>query len=224
MMSKGCTLVLLSCDSRRDIWRPSFSLFERYWHDCHFPKLFVGETKGPGRQAWREFHGGKVPWSDLLAAALATVETEFVLLTLDDFMLTARVDTSRILRLFEAGTARGAQCIRLKNQPAGSPCDSADFDVDDNPRFRISHQAAFWKTETLKALLVPGETCWQMEAASAERSAAIPPGTVLVVKKTALPYLDTVQAGKWRPQGRNLARTVAPVDTQYRKVINWTNA
>lgn len=220
-MFKDCTLLLLSCDSRADIWRPSLALFDRHWPDCPFRRVFVGETRGPGMPGWSEFLGGKIPWSDLLLAALEKVESPEVVLVLDDFLLARPVNTERVISTIEEGERLGARCVRLRATSQGGEEVSELFKAA-RPENRHALQIAWWKKDSLWALLHPGRDPWQFEAES--EASAIPCEAVLVVKEDAIPYVDALRAGRWTPRGRSVARNNGFQLNPARPVMCWNNA
>jgi hypothetical protein len=64
--------------------------------------------------------------------------------------------------------------------------------------YRVSTQAAFWEVETLRRLLVPGESAWEFEVNGSKRSFS--DGELLAVWRPALPYRHhVVERGKWFP-------------------------
>jgi hypothetical protein len=65
--------------------------------------------------------------------------------------------------------------------------------------YRISTQAAFWRKEFLKEMILPGESIWEFEINGSRRSDNYEDG-FYGVKRDLLPYgHHVVQRGKWFP-------------------------
>ena len=102
MGNKDCSILVTSCDAYRDIERPFVTLFRKYWPDCPFELVLVTETaNGAASTAdsdtpqFDRIHatGKGKNWCQMLAEALAQIETPYVLLLMNDYLLTSPVDT-----------------------------------------------------------------------------------------------------------------------------------
>src|SRR3989338_3266453 len=43
-MTTDTSVLVVSCDKYQDIWKPFFTLFFRYWHDCPYP-IYLGSNQ-----------------------------------------------------------------------------------------------------------------------------------------------------------------------------------
>jgi len=91
---------------------------------------------------------------------------DVVLLWLDDFFL-SQADADAVAaaeRLVQDGEA---DCVRLSKMftPVGRPYepDKRFCYIDKDAQYALSLQAAIWRRDVLRGLLVPGETPWETE-------------------------------------------------------------
>ena len=88
--------------------------------------------------------------------------------------------------------------------------------------YRCSLQASWWRTETLRALLVPGEAGWEMEKRGSLRSCDLPePFLSVHTRRPLLHYYfwTGILKGKWTPAVlRQLRREGIPVDASRKPV------
>lgn len=198
----ACTLLVASCDKYADLWRPFFSLNRIHWPDRPFPAALISEQLDPKFDDVRALCLGKgLDWSSLMIRALDAVDTPYVLLTLDDFFLRSAVDTARILRLLDDMEQHQLRMLRLIPRPGPTIRLAGVRDygaIGANTPFRVSAQAAFWRVETLRQLLVPGESAWEFEVNGTKRSAEHQ--GFAAVWQAALPYRHhVIERGKWFP-------------------------
>ncbi len=84
--SPACSILVVSCDRYRDLWAPFFTLFQRYWPDCDMP-VYLGanfvQAEFAGVRTLKA--GDDESWSKGLRFFLENIQTEYVLLMLEDF-------------------------------------------------------------------------------------------------------------------------------------------
>ena len=96
MENQPVTILLTSCDKYADAWEPFFQLWNLNWPDCQYPFVLNSETKDFQTNLFplTTVKGGEgIPWSKRLKNCLKTIETEYVLLCLEDYFLQAPVNT-----------------------------------------------------------------------------------------------------------------------------------
>jgi hypothetical protein len=102
-MTDKITLVICTCDDYADAWNPLFSLFKKYWKDFSHKVVLNTETKSfsyPGfdiKSPQLYEKNQNIPWSKRLRETLINcVDTELVLIYLDDFYLQSHVDVDKL--------------------------------------------------------------------------------------------------------------------------------
>lgn len=94
------SVLVASCSAYSDLWPPFFTLFFRYWDDCPYPIYLLTET---GSYEHERVHpivtggdGSARTWSTRLRHGLSQLDTDFVILMQEDYLLDRRVETTRI--------------------------------------------------------------------------------------------------------------------------------
>jgi hypothetical protein len=196
-----CTVLVSSCDRYADLWDPYFYLLRLHWPDCPFPVALITESKhSPIPDVRPLCLGNGLDWSTLLLNALNSVDTPYVLLTLEDFFLRRSVDTAGVMSLYHEMRRKSLRMLRLIPRPGPTNVmDNVEYGgIAVDAPFKVSTQAAFWHTETLRQLLVPGETAWQFEINGSLRSAEFE-GFVAVWKEVLPYHHHVIERGKWFP-------------------------
>jgi len=197
-------LVVASHDGCADVWPAFFGQLFRLWPDMPYPLYLISNHLAfadPRVTALRV--GDDLSWSQTLARGLEGLSSRFVLLMLEDFFLTAPVDTARVGRMHDAMVAKGAACLRLAPYPepdAPCPDNPAIGVIEKGTPYRVSLQAAFWDRRLLLGLLRREESAWDFEVNGSRRSAAMSEPFLSVCEgAAALPYRHVLRRGKLLP-------------------------
>lgn len=172
-----CTVVINSCDRYADIWGAFFTLLDRYWPDRPWPMVLNTETVPSPRADVPALHTVPgTPWTRRLQGVLARLGTPYVLLILDDFFLTAPVDTAEAvacLRRMEED--RGIACFSFY-PTTGNTEASAWPGYEQRPQtglYRFNAQVGLWRREQLMGFLDADEDAWEWEEHGNARSFAV---------------------------------------------------
>jgi hypothetical protein len=219
-------VLVVSCDRYADLWGPFFELFWRQWPDCPGP-VYLGSNfeRYADPRVETLAIGADVTWADGVARMLDRIPSDYVLLMLEDFLLMQPVDTARVLGL--AGIARAEQtgCLRLYSiypPERDLPEYPALAAFAPGDKYRITAQAAIWRMDTLRRLLVPGFSAWDFELLGSQMSDFMP-DRIWGVREPALVYDHAVEKGRWRPQGLAICRAAdVPVDLDRRGAFTET--
>jgi hypothetical protein len=126
---------------------PNIRLLGKYWSDCPFEIYLTNELYSQSRIGKVNLMnlGGGLDWSSLLIRALKVLKTDYVLFTLDDFLLRKKVNTNEILDLL--GTMDSSQINMMRLIPRPGP-DYRLKNIDSygaiaiNAQYRVSTQAS----------------------------------------------------------------------------------
>lgn len=224
MTTPGCSILIPSCDAYADVWPPFFTLLNRYWPDRSLP-LFLGSNfrgyDAPGVTSL--LVGEDRSWSLGLRQMLDRIETPYVLVILEDFLLRSRVDDGLLISLLGQLDELGGAYLRLRPYPPPDvPLVRYPLigEIARRAPYRASMQAAFWRRESLQELLRDEENPWQMEVRGARRSDEMQRG-FYSTWKPALDFYAGVAMGKWIPYGVALCREEGvPVDLTARPMLS----
>jgi hypothetical protein len=209
--------VVASYDGCSDIWPGFFGLMSRFWPDLPYPvHLISNHLAFSDRRVTTLRVGDDLSWSQTLARGLERVSSRYVLLILDDFFLTAPVDTARVQRLHAAMVAQGAAYLRLVPNPAAdTPCtDMPEIGtIGKGAPYRTSLQMAFWDRGALLGLLRGEESAWDFEIKGSRRSDAMTEPFLCVCDGfPAIPYRHVLRRGKLLPDA---VRFFAPLGVNF---------
>ena len=205
-------VLVVSCDRYRDLWRPFFELFWRRWPDCRGP-VFLGSNferyDDPRVETLRV--GADVNWAAGVTSMLDRIGGEYVIVMLEDFLLMKNVDNARIERLAGVATAERLGCLRLYSifpPETGMTRYPELGSFAPGEKWRITAQAAIWRVDTLRRLLVPGFSAWDFELVGSQMSDYMP-DRIWGALQPALVYDQAGEKGKWRPQGLAICAAVS---------------
>jgi hypothetical protein len=197
-----CTVIVSSCDHYADLWKPFFLLFQIHWSNCPYPVALITENKLADVADVRSLQLGEgLDWSSLLLKALDKINTSYVLLMLEDFFFRKNVDSGRVEKLLCQMENNSIVMLRLITSPGPTKkIDGIDEygEISKDAAYRVSTQAAFWNTKTLRSLIMRGESAWEFEINGTNRSRDYI--GFAGVWQDALPYgHHVIERGKWFP-------------------------
>jgi hypothetical protein len=220
-----------SFDGFSDLWEPFFTLFFRYWPDCPYSVyLTANHMQYPDSRVRTIQVGDDQAWSDGLISALDVLDTPYVLLLLEDYLIEGPVNTKRIERLFEYMRANEAVHLRLRpSPPPDVPCtDHPELgEVAKGVPYRFTTQAAIWDREVLLSLLKSGESGWEAEMNASQRANAVDRPFLSIRKGVAWPipyyWYTGVVKGTWCRDAVALCRREGiEVDLEARALEPWS--
>ncbi len=201
-------VLVVSCDRYRDLWRPFFTIFRKRWPDCPYP-VFLGTNRleYTDHGVTTIAIGEDSSWAGGVRSMLERIESDWVLFMLEDFLLTAAVDTERVQRYARMAREENVGCLRLVSEPPLAFLPS--HPVPGHPEVgelakwelnRVTAQVAIWRRETLMQLLIPGATAWEFETVGTALSNRLP-DRFWGVWEEPIHYIQAVEKGKWTPAG-----------------------
>lgn len=178
-MSTRFTIVVNSCDAYEDCWAPFFLLFSKYWPNCNSNIILNTETKS------FQFPGLDITcptvckndeknylWGERLLRCLDKVETDIVLIFLDDYFIKSPVKVVRILELVDLMYKDNLSHILLVNAPG--PNKQSHYPMllqrGHHAPYRFSLQVGLWHKERIKFYLRKYENPWQSELWGTKRA------------------------------------------------------
>jgi hypothetical protein len=126
---------------------------------------------------------------------------------LEDFFLTATVDTRRVVELVRVaqsarvGSLKLAAGLPLAIPPSLElPGVSGVGAIPKGDEYRVTLQAAVWRIQTLRRLLAPGLSAWDFEVLGTQMAEGLD-DVFWAVLEPAIAYDHAIEKGKWKPVG-----------------------
>jgi len=169
-------ILVSSCDKYADVWDPFFELFFRNWPDCPFDVFLLANHKSfPDPRINTISVGDDLDWSSTFRKALRQIPNRYLLVLMEDYLLTQKADTGVLVQLVEFIEEQNAGYLRIYPCPGPSRVTTQAAgleigEIDRHESYRCSLQAALWDKQILDDLLVDGESAWDFELKGSKRS------------------------------------------------------
>lgn len=210
---KNCTLFVASCDQYYQAWEPFFYFVKKHWPGFNMPVILNTETRTFSYEGFdiRTFSlyrkGENVPWGKRMLDHLNKVETDYILLMLEDYFLRQDVDENKLNRLINLMEEnKDISTFNLVHAPIEFEKKNRLGDFLLRPRkgrYRFAC-TGLWRVSHLKQYILPNESPWQWEVDGNYRS-AFTDNRFYMLAGDAEPYLDYgfsydwmgIKKGKW---------------------------
>lgn len=200
---RDVSFVVISCDRYSDLWEPFFGCMSKYWPDCPFPVYLVTNEASYSRRGVSVINiGPDRDYANNLISAVRAVPTPWLILWVEDALITGPVDTERLVSILNEAAAAGAGYLKLTPDAPLSFDDSEGQRIGALPkgvRYRSAIGSALYRKETLLELLVPGLSAWEMDK-SARSNEMTEPFMALTVREARWPPIPAINAvikGRW---------------------------
>jgi len=211
MFSEDCTILVTSCDAYRDVERPFIRLWRKFWPDCPFETVLLTETARPdGEEAAfdRTIATGRgKSWCEMLVEGLSQIDTPYVMMVMNDYLLEAQVDTRLVLKRLGQAKEFNAANVRLEPNPPGRrPWPGTDLlECPKNVAYCVTCQTGIWNREYLAGLARRNRSAWEFERFGSFM-VADEKRPLLVAPRREFPFIDSVHKGYWEKAGVRVCR------------------
>ena len=213
-------VLVVSCDKYSDIWAPFFHCFKRFWPTCPYKIYLLTNNLSPEFQGVATIQvGDDLSWSENVLNAIKSLDEEYILMFIDDLLLTHQVDNLRLNQIVKwVADERPPYVQLLQSEVPDAPCNELVGKVLPGTLYRTSTVLSLWKKETLKALLKPGESAWDFELIGSARSDAF--GDFYRSWSDVFQVTNCIIKGKWFPPALKVMRDLGvPVNISVRLVM-----
>lgn len=164
-------------------------------------------------------------WSGMFKDALIQFNKEFVLVLLDDFLLTEETKSETVFFcLEEMKMNTSIACFNFKYTKGEAKQNFyRDFELKSiEAPFRINLQAALWRVDFLKMFIRKHENPWQFENWGSRRAKRYKKDDIFTLKKTSSPVFHyqkggILSDGRWN--GDEAIKTVKNIDPNFNTKI-----
>ncbi len=170
MSDRELTLMVNTCDAYQDVLGVFLHAFEDCWPDCPYPMVINTESNTrdyPARVLNHRNLNGKDDWGHRLLSALNSIDSEFVLMLYDDFILNAPVSNDRVntaLRVLKSEpNSVVAYLINTSLPLSKTDADGAFIALKDRVDYRLNSAPGIWRRQALMHYTAQGDTPWAWE-------------------------------------------------------------
>lgn len=231
MKDSEIEILICSCDAYSDVWHPFFTLFFRYWPDCPYKINIIANQKSVADSRVTTIATcAEDDWSSAFQHALSEIGSKYIIVLMEDYLLTRPVDTKAIRELGVYVEANNIVCLYLyplkgTRRACSDLCGHEIGEVSPDARFRVNLQAALWDRGMLQCLVQKGENAWTFEVQGTRRSKQMGGRFLSLIgspdESPLVYYCTGVVRGKWMPGAVRLCREEGvTLDYQERK-IGW---
>lgn len=232
-MKNDCTLLLSTYDNGEDCWEGFFKTLTDQWPDLNMPIVVNTEWKqcsfpGLNIRTINQKSPKVIPWSKRLIDVLEQIDTEYVLMFLEDFWLDKPVCHTFFQKNLQ-WMRDNPDVANLSYYPCmpGTNIDDGRFErFERRPQsceYKLNFQVGLWRRERLIAFLRPHETPWEAEIFGSERVARYTDGFYSLKEDAELlfSYGDNmsgciIHRGKW------VKEAVLPLNEKYNLNIDFS--
>jgi hypothetical protein len=201
-MPPDISILIGSCDSYSDLWRPCAELLERNWPDCPFP-IYLGTdflTFDHPRVISLPVGAG-LPWAPSFRRQIEAVPSPIILYFVADFFLREPVKTAEVLECARLFHEMDAMYLRLSRPYGVHPLFESAI-VGQLPvgvPYRLSCNPSLWRKSVLLELLRDDDSIWSFEMVGSLRTNRYATGFYSVWKDVLYFGQNVVERGKWLP-------------------------
>lgn len=229
MLKDRLTLVIHTCDKFSDLWDSHIQLMDKNWADRGVKTLLVTDKQTEKTYQTVEVlsTGDDFQLSKRIQAMLPHIQTEYVLVTLDDYFPIYPIDTVKIKSLIDAMDNEGLDYIRLFKRPDSKkliPGYESLYEIDLYGQMDVHYQvnlyAGIWRKRFIEKTVEQELDPWQYEL-SLTKIARRDHLRCAMSKGKEFEVLDVVRKGKLLHKAD---RYLKKHDLYHgpREVISWT--
>ena len=221
-MNGQLSVLVSSCDKYSV---PFVTLFKKYWQDCPYKKILVTETVQPKTELFDEvlLTGMGKRWVDMMAESFEKLDTPYVLLLLDDYLICDYIDNNLIERMLTVADKYDVGALRMIQNPKCSKIFTEEpgfGEYEKGVGYRIALQASIWNVKYLKKITKDYDNIWDFERKGSFKSNEYDQ-RILCTLKQVFPFEDSVHKGKWEPAAVRLCeRNDINIDFNRRGVMS----
>ena len=223
MQSGDTAIVVVSFDGYSDVWPVFAQGLNRFWSDRPFETYLVTNEAEPSFDSIRIVKTGEeISWSRRLRTALSQIDSEYIILLLEDYLLCKDVNNADVLRLIDFMKANSADYMRIAPIPkikSDAP-DNQPVPLPQDTLYGVNLQAGIWKKDYLLSLADGDISAWEFEARQKNGAPTQIKGNCYAVNYFPVKYLNGIIQGKWYPETvKAYKRLGVGIDTRSRGVM-----
>lgn len=160
-------IVIISCDKYKDLWKPFFHCFFKYWSDCPYSIILATNNLiFDDKRVITINYGADQDYSTNVISVISQVESDWIILWFEDAFITSKLDNNRITKILEKAIIQDVGYLKLTNDfpLVYSSFQKQEFDIiPKGVKYRSAIGMALYKKETLLKLLPVGKNAWELD-------------------------------------------------------------
>lgn len=200
-MKTSASILISTCDKFSDLWEAHISFFRKNWSECDWKVYMVTD-----KPTERVFDGVEIivaqPNMDFplrIQYALDYIDTDHVLVTLDDYFLIGEIEPAKLDYLAKRAERERIDYLllydrRKTDERKYEPVEKL-FPIDLTQKYAVNLYPAIWSKEFLRRTVKGNQSPWQYEPSLTETAREV--GAVCMFSHAgAFVILDVVRKGK----------------------------
>ena len=200
MNNPNMAIAVISFDKYSDIWDVFALCLNRFWPSRAYNTYLVTNNAQPSYEGITVVTSGdEISWSHRVRTALDSIQEDYVLLLLEDYLISEKVDDAKVTDALEYMKEQDLDYLRIAPIPKLKGTKSAKFSaITPNMVYGVNLQAAIWKKEYLLKTLADGNfSAWEFEARQKFGEPTRVEGKCSASNDFVIKYLNGIIQGKW---------------------------
>lgn len=201
MNNQNMAIAVISFDKYSDIWDVFVLCINKYWKNRKYATYLVTNEACPKYDGIEIVNTGKeVSWSYRVRTALNTISEEYIMLLLEDYLISEDVDNEKVDKALKYMKKQGLDYLRIAPIPVIKNAKREDFAsaITPNMIYGVNLQAAIWKRDyLLKVLTNEDYNAWEIEARQKFGEPTRVDGKCYAANDFVIQYLNGIIQGKW---------------------------
>lgn len=172
------TIIINTCDAYSDVLRLFLHAFNEHWQTCSYPIIINTESSDPGfvdeRITVSRYikYNGVDKWGDRLKSVLRSIDSEFVLMLYDDFILEDAVNINGMNKGIELLKAKSnVSSVYLINTSLPTEGGTSYYQcIKDRTDYILNSAPALWRRADLLKFTGKEDTPWAWEVFGSYRT------------------------------------------------------
>lgn len=195
------SILISSCLKFSDLWENQFLLLNKFYPN--HPKAYLLTDVDNSSLLINE---NKIilnkNFSDRLKFALELIDSEYILLTLDDYLINAKINEEQIMNIVEYMKTNDIDYFRFFKRSKTKCYFDKDKKIHLLPLtkncYEVNLYPSIWKKESLlKIVTEENEDIWKFEVLATRRAKQEHLRCVWIDNKNVFPFVDTIRKGKY---------------------------
>lgn len=206
-----CTVLVMGCDEYFDVLQLNGEFREKYYSNCKFAYFCCTQTKRPYNGKYDSIVLNKISdvWTVRLHNALEQIKTPYVMLILDDFFFSCKVDETKIMEYLNIMQENCVGMLKLipeaKRRYKLIPTDREFGELRKGDAFRVNFTVGIWKKDFLNKVTPNSCSVWEAERTAIEESNKYPYKVWTVIEDN-IGFVHAIMSGGWTKAARRFFR------------------